>query len=244
VAGDPWAELRAAATALDLALPASFEAQARAYLTILARWERIGRLTGYTTPTLRIRHLLLESLMLLRAVPAPGAPLLDVGSGAGVPGLIVKLARPAWEVTLVEASRRRANFLREVTRQLGLTDVRVSEGRAEALADGELAGRFATATMRAVSRAGEGGALAAPFLRPDGVLVQALGPGAAPPLPGDVREISVHLLHEELPWRRRFLIIRRAELEGDVSRGTHRAGRAHHRRRQPEGRRRQDHDGR
>ena len=152
MAGDPWGELRAAAAALDLALPSTFEGQARTYLEVLARWERIGRLTGYATATLRVRHLLIESLMLLRAVPEPGTPLLDIGSGPGVPGLIVKLARPSWEVTLLEASRRRVNFLRDVTRQLGLTGVTVCEGRAEALGTGELAARFATATMRAVSR--------------------------------------------------------------------------------------------
>ena len=242
MAGDPWDELRAAATALELELPPRFEAQARQYLELLARWERTGRLTGYATLTLRIRHLLLESLMLLRAVPGPGTPLLDIGSGAGVPGLIVKLARPAWEVTLLEAGRRRANFLRDVVRQLGLMGITVSEGRAEALS-AELGGRFATATMRAVSRVGDAGAVATPFLRADGVLVQTLGPAVLPPSAGHVREIAVRPSPGELPWRRRFLIIRRAELEGDVSRGTHRGIRARDRRGQPEGRRRQDDDG-
>jgi 16S rRNA (guanine527-N7)-methyltransferase len=242
VAGDPWAELRVAATALELALPPSFEAQARRYLELLARWERIGRLTGYATLAQRIRHLLLESLMLLRAVPAPGTPLLDIGSGAGVPGLILKLARPAWDVALLEASRRRANFLRDVVRQLGLVGITVSEGRAEAV-DEALEDRFATATMRAVTPVGDAGLLAAPFLRSDGVLVQTLGSAAPPPSAGQVREIAVRLAPRELPWRRRFLIIRRAELEGNVPRGTHGAARARDRRREPEGRRRQDDDG-
>jgi 16S rRNA (guanine527-N7)-methyltransferase len=243
VAGDPWDELRVAATALELELPPSFEAQARRYLELLARWERIGRLTGYATPTLRIRHLLVESLMLLRAVPEPGAPLLDIGSGAGVPGVVVKLARPAWEVTLLEASRRRANFLRDVVRQLSLGGIAVREGRAEALGE-QLEGRFATATMRAVTPVSDAGALAAPFLRADGALVQALGSGVMPPSAGRIREIAVPPAPGELPWRRRFLIIRRTELEGDVPRGTHRATRARDRRREPEGRRRQDDDGR
>jgi 16S rRNA (guanine527-N7)-methyltransferase len=222
-AGDPWVELRAAATALDLDLPGSFETQARAYLDALARWERIGRLTGYATLTLRIRHLLVESLMLLRAVPGVGTPLLDIGTGPGVPGLIVKLARPAWEVTLLDSSRRRVNFLRDVVRHLGLAAVHVCEGRAEGLATGDLAGGFATATLRAVSRA-DSGALARPFLRADGVLVQALGGRPAPGV-GRVHEV-VLAPPGELPWRRRFLIIRRAELEGDVSRGTPRPTRA------------------
>ena len=223
MAGDPWGELRAAAAELDLALPSTFEGQARTYLEVLARWERIGRLTGYATATLRIRHLLIESLMLLRAVPEPGTPLLDIGSGPGVPGLIVKLARPSWEVTLLEASRRRVNFLRDVSRQLGLTGVTVCEGRAEALGTGELAERFGTATMRAVSPVEDAGVLARPFLQSEGVLVQALGRTPSPNR-GSVQEVVVSL-RGELPWRRRFLIIRRAELEGDVSRGTRRDSR-------------------
>ena len=221
MAGDPWAELRAAAAALELALPASFEPQARLYLDALARWERIGRLTGYRTAALRVRHLLIESLMLLRAVPPPGTPLLDIGSGAGVPGLIVKLARPDWDVTLLEASRRRVNFLRDVTRRLGLGGVAVHEGRAEAVDATPLHGRFATVTLRAVTGAEAAGALAAPFLRPDGVVVQTLGVGATPPADRTVRAVTLPG-RGELSWRRRFLIIRRAELDEDVSRGTRR----------------------
>jgi 16S rRNA (guanine527-N7)-methyltransferase len=242
VAGDPWDDLRAATAALELGLPPDFEAQARAYLAGLERWERIGRLTGYATPALRVRHLLVESLMHLRAIPVPGAPLLDIGSGAGVPGLIVKLARPAWEVVLLEATRRRANFLRDVSRRLGLTGIAVAEGRAEELGEGALAGRFRTVTMRAVAAGAAAGALARPFLQPGGALVLALGPMAS---------VSRGRMHDvtlpgrgELPWRRRFLIIRRTELEADVPRGTRRAAGARHRGRQPEGRRREDHDGR
>jgi 16S rRNA (guanine527-N7)-methyltransferase len=212
VAGDPWDELRAAAAALDLELPPGFEDRARTYLAALARWERIGRLTGYATPALRVRHLLIESLMLLRAVPAPGTPLLDIGSGAGVPGLVVKLARPAWEVVLLEATRRRVNFLRDVGRRLGLAGLTVEEGRAEAVATGPLAGRFRTVTMRAVADAARAGGLAAPFLRPDGVLVQALGRAEAPAR-GRVQEVAL-AGPGELPWRRRFLILRRTEVEG------------------------------
>jgi 16S rRNA (guanine527-N7)-methyltransferase len=244
VAGDPWDALRAATAALDLGLPPDFEDQARAYLAALERWERIGRLTGYGSVALRVRHLVVESLMLLRAVPLPGAPLLDIGSGAGVPGLIVKLARPAWEVVLLEASRRRVNFLRDVSRRLGLAGITVTEGRAEALGTGPLAGRFQTVTMRAVTRGAAAGALAAPFLGPAGVLVQALGAAPAPaPRRGTVQEVTL-AARGELPWGRRFLIIRRADLEADVPRGTRRAAGAHHRGREPEGRRRQDHDGR
>jgi 16S rRNA (guanine527-N7)-methyltransferase len=242
VAGDPWDDLRAATAALELGLPPDFEEQARAYLVALERWERIGRLTGYATLARRVRHLLVESLMHLRAIPLPGPPLLDIGSGAGVPGLIIKLARPAWEVVLLEATRRRANFLRDVSRRLGLSGVAVAEGRAEELGAGALASRFRTVTMRAVAAGEAALALARPFLQPEGALVLALG-RTGTVTRGRIADVALSA-PGELPWRRRFLIIRRTELEADVPRGTQRATGARHRGREPEGRRREDHDGR
>jgi 16S rRNA (guanine527-N7)-methyltransferase len=178
--------------------------------------------------------------MLLAAVPAPGAPLLDIGSGPGVPGLIVKLARPAWEVVLVEASRRRANFLRHVVRMLGLAGVEVRQARAEALAGGALAGRFRTVTLRAVAPAPRAVGLGAPFVAATGVLVLALGPAPVEVRWSGAREVRIGGVRE-LPWSRHFLIIPATALGADVSRGTRAAG-ARDRDRQPEGRRREDDD--
>ena len=120
--------------ALGLALPPAFPGQIETYLDELARWERIGALTAYRDRAARVRHLVIESLMLLAVLPEPVSPLLDIGTGAGVPGLVLKLARPDWDVVLIDAGRRRANFLRHVVRQLALTGVSVEWGRAEALA--------------------------------------------------------------------------------------------------------------
>jgi 16S rRNA (guanine527-N7)-methyltransferase len=234
--------LRAAARALELPLPAAFPAQIATYLEELERWERIGAMTAYRDRGARVRHLVVESLMLLAVLPDPAAPLLDIGTGPGVPGLIVKLARPGWEVVLIEAGRRRANFLRHVARRLSLTNLAIEWGRAEALGRGVLAGRFRTVTMRAVAAGVAAEALAAPFLHPDGVLALPLGP-AAPARRGARRRITL-AMPGELPWRREFLIIRATELDPDVSRGTRRAADPQHRDREPEGRRREDHDGR
>jgi 16S rRNA (guanine527-N7)-methyltransferase len=240
--GDLGPTLRQAATALDLAIPATFADHAATYLDELERWQRLGGLTGYRDRGARMRHLLLESLMLLSVVPARASPLLDIGSGPGVPGLILKLARPEWEVVLVEAARRPANFLRHIIRQLGLEGVIVHWARAEALAVGPLAGRFQTVTMRAVASGEAARRLATPFLTPDGALVRPVGPREGPV--GETGRVVTLDVPGELPWRRQFLIIRRTELERDVSRGTRRTPEPKHRGREPEGRRRQDHDGR
>jgi 16S rRNA (guanine527-N7)-methyltransferase len=231
-----------AAAALGLTLPAAFPAQIETYLAELERWQRIGSLTAYRDRATRVRHLVVESLMLLAAVPEPASPLLDIGTGPGVPGLILKLARPAWEVVLIEAAQRRTNFLRHVVRQLGLGGVTVLWGRAEALASAAQAGRFRTVTMRAVAAGEAARALAAPFLAPEGTLVLPLGP-MSPPGGGTQREITL-AARGELPWRRQFLIIPRTELNAGVPRGTRRATGSVHRSREPEGRRREDHDSR
>jgi 16S rRNA (guanine527-N7)-methyltransferase len=239
--GDLGSTLRQAAAALDLAIPATFTAHAATYLDELERWQRIGGLTGYRDRRTRTRHLLLESLMLLAVVPAPASPLLDIGSGPGVPGLILKVARPDWEVVLVESARRRANFLRHVIRQLGLDGVAVHCARAEVLARGPLAGRFQTVTMRAVATAEAARRLATPFLTPDGVLIRPVGPREGPV--GGAGHVVTVEVPGELPWQRQFFIIRRTELDQDVSRGTRGTPKPKHRDREPEGRRRENHDG-
>ena len=80
---------------------------------------------------------------------APGIPTLaDVGSGAGFPGLPLKLWAPHVALTLIESNHKKATFLREVTRALTLTDVDIQNTRAEALAQTS----FDTVTLRAVER--------------------------------------------------------------------------------------------
>jgi 16S rRNA (guanine527-N7)-methyltransferase len=218
-------------------LPAAFPVEVATYLDELDRWQRVGGLTAYRDRAERVRHLVLESVMLLAAAPEPASPLLDIGSGPGIPGLILKLARPGWDVALIEAARRRANFLRHVVRHLGLRGVSVYGQRAEALTSGELAGRFTTVTMRAVAAPAQAAMLGLPFLAQAGALILPLGPHSSVPVGGHTREVSL-AIPGELPWRRQFLIISRAELEAGVSRGTERSGRAHDRGREPEGRRR------
>jgi 16S rRNA (guanine(527)-N(7))-methyltransferase RsmG len=239
--GDLGLTLRQAATALDVVIPPTFTAHAATYLDELERWQRIGRLTGYRDRRARTQHLLLESLMLLAVVPVPASPLLDIGSGSGAPGLILKLVRPDWEVALVESARRRANFLLHVIRQLHLDGVAVHCARAEALVQSSLAGRFRTVTMRAVTTGEAACRLAIPFLTPDGALVRSVGPREGP-VGGTGRVVTLEV-PGQLPWRRQFLIIRRTELEQDVSRGTRRTPKPKYRDREPEGRRRENHDG-
>jgi 16S rRNA (guanine527-N7)-methyltransferase len=206
---DPWVRLAAGMAALGVPVDPGFEAAARVYVEELGRWNRVSRLTGYRTEAEQIERLLLDSLLFLTVIPEPAAPLLDIGSGAGVPGLVLKLARPHWPITLVEANRRRANFLRHVARRLELAGAEVQEARAEALAaTAGLEATFRTVTMRAVTAPAAALELARPFLAPQGRLVLALGSTPRVP-PEAVREVTVAVPRFGLRIRRRFLIILR-----------------------------------
>jgi 16S rRNA (guanine527-N7)-methyltransferase len=155
------------------------------------------------------------------AAPELEPPLVDVGTGPGVPGLILKLARPEWSVTLLEARRRPANFLRQVVRVLGLSALDIVEDRAETahLQDG-FSGQFRGVTLRAVARVPEAIRLARRLAGPGARIVIGLGPEArARGSGGAIREVE----GGPLLGRRRFLILSTPEAEPipeDVSRGT------------------------
>lgn len=112
-----------------------------------------------------------ESVSLARMLP-PGPALCDVGSGGGLPGLVVALERPDLEVTLVESTRKKADFLRATADRLGL-DVAVHNGRVEDAE--ELRDRFDLATARAVAPLERLVPWVVPILRPGGSLFAVKG---------------------------------------------------------------------
>lgn len=109
-----------------------------------------------------------ESLAFGAGLPA-GPRLLDVGSGGGLPGIVIAASRPDLEVHLLDATRKKTDFLSEAASTLGLTVV-VHHGRAEELARGPLAGAFDLVTARAVAPLERLAPWTAPFLRVGGQL--------------------------------------------------------------------------
>jgi 16S rRNA (guanine527-N7)-methyltransferase len=124
-------------------------------------------------PRLWDRHLV-NSALLAQLVPAD-ATVADLGSGAGLPGMVLALARPDLRVTLVEPLLRRTTFLDEVVRELGLTTVEVVRARAESLHG---ARRFDVVTARALAPLDRLLGWAMPLVAPDGALVAMKGAGA------------------------------------------------------------------
>jgi len=123
--------LAAGARAFDLDLsPAQLDQFAR-YADLLIDWNLRFNLTAIVEPReIVIRHFL-DSLSAIRAIPPGPLKLIDVGAGAGLPGLPLKLARLELSLTLLEATRKKCDFLKAVIDDLQLTDVQVINARAE-----------------------------------------------------------------------------------------------------------------
>jgi 16S rRNA (guanine527-N7)-methyltransferase len=141
------------------------------YYKELLQWNAKMNLTAITGPEeAAIKHFL-DSLLVAKHVPLSGS-LVDIGSGAGFPGLPLKIVQPGLQVVLVEAVRKKASFLRQVVRLLRLEGVEVYNGRVEDL---DRPAAFDYATSRAFSEFALFCRLAAPLLKPGGVLVAMKG---------------------------------------------------------------------
>lgn len=128
-------QLRAGLTALRLDLPAVAIKHLLRYRAELAHWNRAYNLTAVRDARgMVVRHLLdaaaaLPSLSATLSVP--GARALDVGSGAGVPGIVWGIAHPGCEITLLDSNGKKARFLRHAARVLALDNLKVAEARVE-----------------------------------------------------------------------------------------------------------------
>ncbi len=117
-------QMERGARAIGLDLAQEQIDQFLAYLDLLLKWNRKINLTALRTPTEIISRHFLDSLLLLPHLPETGR-LLDLGSGAGFPGLPLKIARPGLTIDLVEATAKKVSFLKEVIRCLELSGVSV-----------------------------------------------------------------------------------------------------------------------
>jgi len=154
------------------------ERQVRTFLTYLSelkKWNRAYNLTGLKTDDdIIIKHFL-DSLLYIRALPPSPLHLADIGTGAGFPGLPVKIMLPDIELTLIESSRKKASFLRNIVRTLALKRVTVMEDRIEHLGS-EFAQHFDTIVSRATFSIREFLSVACPYVKSGGTLILNKGP--------------------------------------------------------------------
>lgn len=131
------AALRQGSSALGVDLSERQADQLLAYLELLARWNRVYNLTAVRDAAQMGTHHLLDSLSVIPTLErhAGGRRLnvLDVGSGGGLPGVVIAMAHPDWQVTCVDAVAKKAGFVQQVALELGLKNLRSAHARVEAL---------------------------------------------------------------------------------------------------------------
>lgn len=145
------------------------------------KWQKTQRLVASDDPAWIASDLFADSLLFARVIPGPIRRLVDIGSGAGFPGIPLAIVMPDVSFTLVESRQRRASFLRAVVRELGLANTDVIDQRLESL-PARLAGGFDAAVMRCAGDPRRLLQLTLPLLCPEGVVV------ASGPPPGLVAE--------------------------------------------------------
>ena len=131
---------------------------------------------GASDPLWIVENLFLDSLLFLRVLPSPFTNVVDIGSGAGIPGIPLKIVLPGARVLLVESRHRRVSFLSAVIRELALESVDVLADRIES-APAQWQARFDVAVARCAGRLETTMRVAATFVRPGGVVVAAGAPG-------------------------------------------------------------------
>lgn len=171
---------------LGLTIPAAGKEQLLRYFAELKKWsQRINLIAKASAAEIMETHFL-DSLTLLPLVAAPPAPplpynLMDVGSGAGFPGLVIKIACPELQVTLVEPREKRVSFLKQIIRTLSLSGIKVVTAHLRPADQEQVAqlGQFSLITCRALTETAEFLALCQPFSPPGGQVLCMKGPKAA-----------------------------------------------------------------
>lgn len=186
-------DLSAGVDALGLALDARQRKQLADYLALLAKWNRTYNLTAIREPARMVTHHALDSLAVLPHLPAaPSLRVLDVGSGGGLPGIPIAIARPDWRVVMVDPVHKKAAFQTQAAIELGLRNAttyasRVEDLRNEAPFDLVISRAFADLATFAQS--------SARHLAPHGTLVAMKGA-----LPGEeIAAVADHYAVEAVP---------------------------------------------
>jgi len=169
------AQLKKGALLFNIPLPDESVQLFENYLHELLAWNVRINITAIKTPDEVVIKHFLDSLSIIPDLPEQGC-VADVGSGGGFPGIPLKIARPALQVTLIEATRKKANFLRHIIRSLDLAAIEVWEGRVEHFPAEK---KFDCIISRAFTDIKNFLELAAPLVKKGGIVVAMKGRTAA-----------------------------------------------------------------
>ena len=167
--------LRAGAEKMGCALSQAQAEQLIAYLSLLAKWNRVYNLTAVRDPAEMLTQHLLDSLsivpLLQRRTGGQAARLLDVGSGGGLPGVVVAVVMPQLDVTCVDTVIKKVSFIRQVALELRLANLHAVHARVEDM----IAPGFDAVVSRAFASLADFVALTRRHLGPDGVWLAMKG---------------------------------------------------------------------
>lgn len=174
------AALLGAAAAMQVPLSALVADRLMAYLTLMQRWNKVYNLTALRHADEMLSHHLLDCLAVAPALRRHAAELglssmrmLDVGSGGGLPGVVLAALEPAWQVSCVDAVGKKAIFIRQVAAELHLPNLQGLHARVESLAPTN--GGFDLITSRAFASLGDFVSLTRKVLSPAGVWMAMKG---------------------------------------------------------------------
>ena len=169
--------LRSGFAELSLPLDETAVRRYRQYYELLTERNKVMNLTAIEGEEASARLHFLDCAALLTLADFRGKSVIDVGSGAGCPGLALKIAEPGVELTLLDSLDKRVHFLRETCDTLGFEDVRCLHARAEE-APADLRQAYDVAVSRAVARLNLLCELCLPFVKVGGLFAAMKGPGA------------------------------------------------------------------
>ncbi len=177
--------LERGAARLGVELPDEAALLVLKFLILLEKWNTRINLTGTRSDREIVERHLLDSMALLPHVPSDARGLVDVGSGAGLPGAVLAMFRPALSVTALEPIRKKHAFLAALRRELSLSNFDPLPQRVEAYRDSAAFAPFDVAVSRATWPVGEWLQIGATLVRPGGVVLGMEGADATD-LPPDV----------------------------------------------------------
>jgi 16S rRNA (guanine527-N7)-methyltransferase len=175
-----WIQLTAKA---GIDLTPEREALLNRYLDLLLAANQVMNLTRITDPAAaRVLHVG-DSMTLLPHLPKGPHRLADVGSGGGVPGIVLAILRPDCKITLIEATLKKADFLKSTASELGLKNVIIAPVRAEDAGRGNLREYFEVAVARAVGKLPQLAEWMLPLVRRGGLMLAMKGPKVKEEIP-------------------------------------------------------------
>ncbi len=143
------------------------------FLQEMTRWNRVHNLTAIEGENNAVRLHLIDSIAVLplmrRYLSMDNPQIADLGSGGGLPAIPISIVQPSWQLTLIEAIRKKTAFLQHVRGKLGLKNITVLSERVEAVAKRQ-PGQFDAVISRAFTNLAQFLELSLPLLKPDGVV--------------------------------------------------------------------------